>query len=58
MCQFAESITANYLLAEGQSVPEGYGTVPRADVAQFMLASLQNKEWEKKGVAIDAKKKQ
>jgi len=58
VCQLADSITANYLLAEGQSVPEGYGTVPRADVAHFMLASLQTKEWDKKGVAIDVKKKQ
>lgn len=56
--QFAEPTTANYLLTEGQSVPEGYGTVPRADVAHFMLTSLQIKEWDKKGVAIDAKKKQ
>lgn len=58
LCHLAEPTTANYLLAEGQSVAEGYGTVPRADVAHFMLNSLQTKEWDKKGVAIDAKKKQ
>jgi len=57
-CLSDDPATANYLLAEGQSVPEGYGTVSRADVAHFMLASLQTKEWDMKGVAIDAKKKQ
>ncbi|KAL9969697.1 hypothetical protein ACROYT_G021948 [Oculina patagonica] len=57
-CLSEEPATANYLLAEGQSVPEGVKTVPRADLAHFMLKSLDTKEWDKKGVAIDAKKKQ
>ncbi|KAL9969698.1 hypothetical protein ACROYT_G021949 [Oculina patagonica] len=57
-CLSEEPATANYLLAEGQSVPEGEKTVPRADLAHFMLKSLETKEWDKKGVAIDAKKKQ
>ncbi|KAJ7378481.1 hypothetical protein OS493_023016 [Desmophyllum pertusum] len=55
-CLSEEPTTDNYLLAEGQSVPVGKGTVPRGDVAHFTLKSLQSKEWDKKGVAIDANK--
>ncbi|KAJ7378483.1 hypothetical protein OS493_023018 [Desmophyllum pertusum] len=49
-------VTDNYLVGEGQSVPGSAWSVSRADVAHFMLKSLQSKEWDKKGVAIAGKK--
>ena len=53
---FAGPVTDNYLVGEGQSVPGSAWSVSRADVAHFMLKSLQSKEWDKKGVAIAGKK--
>ncbi|CAH3035537.1 hypothetical protein pdam_00011006 [Pocillopora damicornis] len=46
----------NYVVAEGQSVPRSAWRVSRADVAHFMLKSLQSNEWDNKGVAIAGKK--
>jgi len=44
--------TDNYVVTEGQSVPKVTSSVSRADVAHFMLKSLQINEWDKKCVAI------
>ena len=46
----------DYVVAEGQSVPRSAWRVSRADVAHFMLKSLQSNEWDNKGVAIAGKK--
>ncbi|KAM7434612.1 hypothetical protein ABFA07_015304 [Porites harrisoni] len=42
----------NYVVAEGQFVPNSSWTLSRADLAHFMLKSLQSNEWDKKGMAI------
>ena len=44
--------TDNYMVAEGQSVPKASSSLSRADLAHFMLKSLQSNEWDKKGMAI------
>ena len=44
--------TDNYMVAEGQFVPKSSWSLSRADLAHFMLKSLQSNEWDKKGMAI------
>ncbi|CAH3167701.1 unnamed protein product [Porites evermanni] len=44
--------TDNYMVAEGQFVPKASSSLSRADLAHFMLKSLQSNEWDKKGMAI------
>ena len=44
--------TDNYMVAEGQFVAKASSSLSRADLAHFMLKSLQSNEWDKKGMAI------
>ena len=44
--------TDNYMVAEGQFVPNASSSLSRADLVHFMLKSLQSNEWDKKGMAI------
>ena len=48
--------TDNYMVAEGQFVPNSSWSLSRADLAHFMLKSLQSSEWDKKGMAIAGRK--
>ena len=43
-------------MTDGQSVPKGALSVSRADVAHFMLKSLQTSQWDNKAVRIATKK--
>ncbi|KAG7276692.1 hypothetical protein CRUP_006871 [Coryphaenoides rupestris] len=46
----------DFLTHEGYFVPDGVGnSVPRGDVARFMLSLLHSSAWLKKGVAIHTK---
>lgn len=46
----------DFLTHEGYFVPDGVGnSVPRGDVARFMLSLLHSNAWLKKGVAIHTK---
>jgi len=49
-------LTDDYLVTNGQSVPRGAFSVSRADVAHFMLKSLQTNQWDNKAVRIATKK--
>ena len=43
---------ARYKAAEGQFLDGTKWFIPRADVAHFMLKTLETHEWDKKGVAV------
>ncbi|XP_022784843.1 flavin reductase (NADPH)-like isoform X2 [Stylophora pistillata] len=45
----------DYAVQEGQIVPNASWSIPRADVAEFMLSSLNTQEWDRKCVAIGRK---
>ena len=45
----------DYSVQEGQIVPNTSWFIPRADVADFMLSSLNTPEWDRKCVAIGSK---
>ncbi|KAL9969694.1 hypothetical protein ACROYT_G021943 [Oculina patagonica] len=46
---------SDYTVTEGQFVPGAVWKIPRADVADFMLASLNTHDWDRKCVAIGRK---
>lgn len=51
-----DSGKADYKVVEGQFVPNAPWFIPRADVADFMLSSLQRRDWNRKCIAIGANK--
>lgn len=54
---FLGPLTDDYLVTDGQlSLPGGALSVSRADVAHFMLKSLQTNQWDNKAVRIATKK--
>ena len=53
---FAGPSTDDYLVTDEQTVPRGAMSVSRADVAHFMLKSLQTNQWDNKAVRIATKK--
>ena len=52
---FLGPLTDDYLVTDGPSV-RGVVSVSRADVAHFMLKSLQTNQWDNKAVRIATKK--
>jgi len=46
---------SDYTVREGQFVPDAPLSIPRADVADFMLSSLDTHDWDKKCVSIGRK---
>lgn len=46
---------ANYSVVEGQFVPDAAWFIPRADVADFIVTSLQKRDWDGKCMAIGRK---
>jgi len=46
---------SDYKVMEGQFVPGAPMFIPRADVADFMLSSLDTHDWDRKCVAIGKK---
>lgn len=46
---------SDYKVIEGQFVPGAPMFIPRADVADFMLSSLDTQDWDRKCVAIGRK---
>lgn len=46
---------ADYTVVEGQFVPNASMFIPRADVADFIVSSLQKPDWDRKCMAIGRK---
>lgn len=52
---FADPAKADYTVVEAQFVPGAPWYIPRADVANFIISSLQKIDWVKKCLAIGRK---
>ncbi|KAJ7378486.1 hypothetical protein OS493_023021 [Desmophyllum pertusum] len=52
---FPDPAKGDYTVIEGQFVPDAAWYIPRADVGDFMLASLNTHDWDRKCVAIGRK---
>lgn len=52
---FPDPAKSDYKVVEGQFVPGAPMFIPRADVADFMLSSLDTQDWDRKCVAIGRK---
>ena len=51
----ADTGKGDYTVVEGQFVPKAPMFIPRADVANYMLSSLQRNDWDRKCMAIGGK---
>lgn len=54
-CDLTDPGKRDYTVVEGQFVPNAPWSIPRADVANFMLYSLQTSDWDRKCMAIGKK---
>ena len=52
---FSDPSKGDYSVVDGQVVPGAAWFIPRADVADFIVASLQKRDWDRKCMAIGRK---